>query len=283
MRGSVRVVVVVVVLAIGLVAATSAQAFKYVDHTTTLTTGGSHTVSAKCPGKQRVLGGGETNDLSAFDDRVALTETFPFDGGDRGRKPDDGWTVSVDLDGTVPVGLTAHAICAKGTAARKLRYRSNAESVDGGQEAVEASCPKRARVVSGGLGSTDPELGWVASTAPADGSDRNGSADDGWEGTIDDYDGPVIATTYAVCAKGKFGRKLKRTSDPEVVEPNTEGVATASCPGKTKVVGGGLESPSPLGSSIFNATGPSGHKAWTGVYDQYAPEVTITAHAICHA
>jgi hypothetical protein len=281
MRG-LRGAVPVVALTCGLAMAPGAQAFKYVDQTTTLTTVGAHTLSAACPGKQRVLGGGLTHDQSGFDDRVAPTRTFPFDDGDRGGKPDDGWTVSVDLDGTVPVELTAHAICTKGAAARKLRYRSEDDSFEAGQHALEASCPKRAKVVSGGLGSTDPELGWIASTAPADGADRNGGADDGWEGVIDNYGGDLVATTYAVCAKGKFGRKLKRTSDAETVEPNTEGIVTADCPGKTKVVGGGLESPSPQGNSIFNATGPLGRKAWTGVYDQYAPSVTVIAHAICH-
>ncbi len=276
--------------AVGLLAAPAgAQAFKDVSETASLTTTDLHTFEVRCPGKQRVLGGGQTND-AGFSGRVAFADTAPFDAGDRDHKPDDGWTVSVDNSsiGTVPVGITAEAICAKGKAAKSLRYRKQTESVDLGNGAVEATCGRRKRVVSGGISSpaasySDGGGGWITSTAPADGPDRNGKLDDAWEGRIDNYtDDELPTTTYAVCAKGKFGRKLKRSSASEVVEQNTEGTATATCPGRTKIVGGGLQTPVSIGDSIFNGTGPLGRNAWIGAFDHYSADVTVTAHAICH-
>lgn len=71
---------------------------------------GAATARAKCPrrGGWRVVGGGS----QGFFQRVVVSA--PFDDGDRGKAPDDGWRVRVlNTPQTDPTALLAHAICVK--------------------------------------------------------------------------------------------------------------------------------------------------------------------------
>lgn len=50
-------------------------------------------ISVNCPRRRHVYGGGAVGDPD-----VSLASSFPIDSDDRGKKPDDGWKVSMDND-----------------------------------------------------------------------------------------------------------------------------------------------------------------------------------------
>src|SRR5687767_4318842 len=66
--------------------------YKYVQHERFIEPGTTKTISAKCPGKTHVVGGG--GESGGGFGETFMSSSFPFDGGDRDSKPDDGWKVT---------------------------------------------------------------------------------------------------------------------------------------------------------------------------------------------
>src|SRR5262245_18122908 len=67
----------------------SSGGFNYVTKSFDLPPGKSKTFKASCPKRHHVLGGGHYNNGLYGD--VISAHSYPYDSGDRGRKPDDGW------------------------------------------------------------------------------------------------------------------------------------------------------------------------------------------------
>jgi hypothetical protein len=83
----------------------------YRSHDVKLRVNHSATAKARCPTGTYVAGGG--NYISGSTEDATMQVTRPFDAGDRGKKPDDGWRVKAfNLRGT-RTELTAYAMCRK--------------------------------------------------------------------------------------------------------------------------------------------------------------------------
>lgn len=76
--------------------------------------GESKTVKAKCRSGEAVINGGFASTLSpvAFAEATWATSTRPFDSGDDGKVPEDGWQVKLQNDGEEASRLNVHALCA---------------------------------------------------------------------------------------------------------------------------------------------------------------------------
>src|SRR5262245_59271143 len=87
-----------------------AGGIRYVSKEVTLKPGKPRTLKAPCPRNTNVLGGGHYNS-GGFGDVVGI-HSYPYDGSDRNRKPDDGW--AAQLRGfTTNHPAVVYATCAK--------------------------------------------------------------------------------------------------------------------------------------------------------------------------
>ena len=83
--------------------------WRYVTKSYGNTQPGNKTLTAKCPRGTHVYGGGHYNNKSFGS--LTAHHSFPWDGADRGNKPDDGWRTRVTIaEALVP---SAYAVCAK--------------------------------------------------------------------------------------------------------------------------------------------------------------------------
>lgn len=77
---------------------------------TPLPTGSNAKATAKCPAGQHITGGGIV--ISGSVSEGFVVSSYPIDGKDKGKAPDDGWRVSgFNNNGAPPKTLTAWAIC----------------------------------------------------------------------------------------------------------------------------------------------------------------------------
>jgi len=151
------------------------------------------TARASCRRRDSVLGGG------FFIVPVLVTEASilaPFDGGDRGSRPDDGWTVHGFNHTGIGSIVGAHAICGRD---KGLSYRSKAAAAPSmlATRSPTARCKGRAHALSGG-GSVGS--GHIVESHPIDGPDRGKAPDDGWQVTLVTAAG-FKTRAFAVCRK----------------------------------------------------------------------------------
>ena len=73
---------------------------------------GASFVSLTCPGRKWHVTGGGVGPNDNRPEQGFIHSTFPIDGSDKGRVPDDGWKVVTSSDNVVPKKFTAYAICA---------------------------------------------------------------------------------------------------------------------------------------------------------------------------
>ncbi len=133
-------------------------------------------------------------------------------------------------------GLAVFVLAAQPAAA--LKYRSDTQPLPNDQSPpLEVFCPDGTDVTGGGVQtsalSEDVEL---SSTLPVD-LDLDLSPDDGWSGSAGNSS-PALEelTVHVICASGTF----KRPSTNKPLPHLGTATATATCPAKTKVTGGGV-------------------------------------------
>jgi hypothetical protein len=150
----------------------------------------SMTVKAPCPAGSSVLGGGfDTN----YNDSRPI-ESAPYDGGDRGRVPDDGWRGRAVVGDTRDFQVTA--ICLKGRAQRRLVYRERTDEATGNLYA-RAKCPDGAAATGGGAAIDGGGSAFINSTYPDD-VNGDGTPEDAWS-TFGHSTSSAALTTFAVC------------------------------------------------------------------------------------
>jgi hypothetical protein len=151
------------------------------------------TLTARCGRRASVTGGGFHSD-SNIDDRVHASA--PFDGGDRGRKPDDGWRVHMTV-AQASREVVATAICRRGKRARKrIAYRSDRHNASGDVNET-AFCPSGAAVLGGG-GSLSGSGGHLNSAYPYAAEDP---PMDSW--SVYTYSAITRTTAaYVICKRG---------------------------------------------------------------------------------
>jgi hypothetical protein len=104
-------------------------------------------VKVECPTRQHVLGGGGAGSGPFGSQR--LVATSPFDSGDDGHVPDDGWRVVVDNTSVDDHKATVYAICAR---LGGLSYVSRGgEALAGARGSKTVSCPKDKVTLGGGV------------------------------------------------------------------------------------------------------------------------------------
>ena len=181
------------------------------------------TESVKCPKGKHVFGGGASADAGS----AVLVASFPFDGHDRDKQPDDGWRVSVDNRDAATTAQVA-AVCA----ARKPTYRTQSfKAVPGDQSTSSALCSHGQHATGGGVDYAPPAGGGlIESTFPGAGRE--------WAVFIDNYGAKrVPATAYATCARGDFTKV-----QGGFFQVPAFGVldGSAGCPGGKQTTGGGV-------------------------------------------
>ena len=120
------------------------------------------TLRAKCHADESVVGGGVFSE-SNLANRIRISA--PFDGPDKGKKPDDGWKVKVlvTLDNR---DTWATAICRRGKQARsKIVYASD-DTTGTGTLSDGVSCPAGATLTGGGFALGGGPGGYLNSAHP---------------------------------------------------------------------------------------------------------------------
>jgi hypothetical protein len=130
------------------------------------------TAKASCPNAASVLGGGISN--RAYPGARVLA-TVPYDDGDKGSKPDDGWRVRTFIGDSRE--LQVFAICKETTG---IVYRSRTGSPTVSATSATVACPNGGSATGGGA-ALSGNAGFVNSTRPADSTDGDSVPDDAWQ------------------------------------------------------------------------------------------------------
>ena len=196
------------------------------------------TVKAKCPAGTHVWAGGHYNS-GGFAEALPR-HSYPYDSGDDGKAPDDGWKVQTSaVEGVV---VQVHATCAK----PKPRYEVGSLPVaPQAQGQTEIECDPQFEAVSGGTrghrdlneSKSGPNIGF------------------GWFVAVDNYSlDPHTIDTFAVCIK----RERFDASQNDEVLPRTQEGQTAACPAGTRIVGGGVGHTGQVQDIAIAASSPQG-------------------------
>ena len=218
------------------------------------------TVTATCPGKAKVVGGGFS------------TSTPQLGGGttpapvvyESRRSAANQWRVSA-LEAHGPGGtVNAYALCEKGAKTPSEVTQSTSLSPLGTdfETNTQATCPGGFKAISGGF-LVPPAIG--ANGGIAIESERVGTSS--WQvGAFKNSQSapPDQMSSFAYCSKEK--RKLTTTTNPVGSTPNTTGSLTSpTCPKKTKLAGIGFNSSlsvvPPVSGLVIYQAAPSGRKA----------------------
>ena len=192
--------------------------------------------SATCPSGTKAIGGG--GDIVGKNTATVISQSFPFDNGDAGKKPDDGWKVTMFSRSASDKSLIGYAICSSSGA---LSYITSSGSIgDGGRTTLYADCPDGTLVTSGGgsLDNADIDQIDIAATKPYDGGDPGDIPDNGWQTTFDNDTGSAQnAKGFAICAgSGTY----VYVSTSTTVASGTQGHLFHDCAPDSNVVGGGV-------------------------------------------
>jgi hypothetical protein len=231
-------------------------------------TSGTQTPSiVRCPGNEVPLGGGVY--VTSTSVLVNVNTSRPLITG-------NGWVGDVNNDSTADSGMTTYAICAD----QPAKYRVVQETTTMGRfDAVlegyaAPQCTGRTVILGGGTDSSSFDL--------HDNINTSQPLSNGWESVqvSTDNENPLpTVTSYAICAKAPLGYNDLASGDISV--PNdTQGQASAYCPGKSVPISGGGE---PSAYEMFAATFyPSGPQSWKAYYNNVSGgDGTIEAFVIC--
>jgi hypothetical protein len=156
---------------------------------------------------------------------------------------------------------SAHAI--------ELTYVSENESVSAGTQSLgddsQANCPAGTRAAGGGIVSSGAyNSSYVNSLYPAEGFDGNDREDDAFRVYLDALQN-VTLTGRAVCVGGPAADKLRYKQERTKVAAGKAKTLRASCPGSSKVTGGGLQNSASFGDAELKTTRPVNRgRAWEG-------------------
>jgi len=249
--------------------------FKYVTKSFDLPPGKPKTFKAPCPKHHHVLGGGHYNNGLYGD--VIGAHSYPYDSGDRGRKPDDGW--AAQLRGfTVSYDVSIYAICAKVLP----EYGQELFSVAplSASSEIGVNCDNAALdLTSGGTRGrvSVREITGYPAGAP-------GTSADVWYGAVANHG--TLGGDYTilnVCT----GLDTARTIVQGTGSPETQQRVAAACPEATpRVVGGSARVFAPQFNTAIAASRPTpnrdGWEVWIDNYNS-SDGVFIQAYAICSA
>lgn len=128
--------------------------------------------------------------------------SYPIDGNDANRAPDDGWRARVyDTIGGAG-GFTLHAACVRGVRVRSV-VRGPISLFAGSAVNRRVDCGPGEHVVGGGARVTGPaNRSRMVSTFPFDDTDENDVPDDGWQVRVYSLGGlQKKVTVFAICLR----------------------------------------------------------------------------------
>jgi hypothetical protein len=237
--------------------------------------------TAKCPhAKHHVTGGGLRVTGPSEPLELEVGSSLPT-------ARHNGWRGGANNSSAANAQMTTTAICGKG----KLVYKSVKKSIAVDEVSQKkARCPKRTKVIGGGVGAPGDHGVEVAASEPSDGSDHNSKPDDAWFGRESNTStSNTRMTVTAVCAKrGKF----RYVHSARASMPNdTQRTVSASCPGSKHVTGGGIDIKGKSGDLEVNSSfpfdsgdaGSTPDNGWrvTGNNDGSGSTTSVRAFAIC--
>jgi hypothetical protein len=219
----------------------------------------THSATAQCKQRAKAVAGGHqlSDDVQDY-----VAGSYPT--GKRG------WTAG-GLRPTSQIGdeeLTTFVRCLKGA---KVRTKNATATLpDDAAASLTVKCPKGSKVSGGGVAVSPDDPYNIAEPA---GSYPSGKRE--WTAVGEAYDPNVELTAFAKCLKGaKITRRSESLDMPD--DGDTHRV-TATCPKKTKAVGGGIELSEPY-DDYDQGSYPSGKRGWTAAgYDSGI----VTAHVLC--
>ena len=238
-------------------------------------TAGTQTPSiVMCPADEVPLGGGVY--VTSTSVLVNINTSRPLITG-------NGWVGDINNDSSADSGMTTYAICADQPAKYRV-VQETATMIPGGTLVGEADaqCPGKTVVLGGGSDSSSFDL--------LDNINMSQPLSNGWDSmqVSEDQENPLpTVTSYAICAKPPLGYNFVASS--EIPVPNdTQGHASAYCPGKSvPISGGGSAGLTGNGYDdhlMFAATFyPSGPQSWKIYYNNLtgSDSYAIQAYAIC--
>jgi hypothetical protein len=196
------------------------------------------TLVARCPTGTHVWAGGHYN-TGGFGEALPR-HSYPYDSGDAGKAPDDGWKVQISaLEGVV---VRVYATCAD----PKPRYEQGSLPIaPNAQGGTSVDCDQGFEAASGGT-SGNRDLNEVKS-GPDVGF--------GWFVAVDNYSlSPRTIKTFAVCIK----RERLDAADNDEVLPRTQEGHSVECPAGTRIVGGGVGNVGQVTDIAIAASSPLG-------------------------
>lgn len=239
-----------------------------------------------CPRRTQVISGGVQLAGGFTNDEVHIVGSFPFDGRDRGKSPDDGWIGRVNNYSGKELSMRTYAICTRGL---DHEYKSGSNLLSASVASVEfrAFCDEGDEVVGGGASiSGRSALFHMAYSTPADDVDADLLRNDGWEVSITNRSGvEQIAKIFVICTTTNLSHRS--VTDAAPVTGNFAVLASA-CAADRILVGGGVqieasEDEFMVGTRSFH--GPddttSTDDGWAGYSSVATDPVDMTVTAIC--
>ena len=206
----------------------SAGGFKYVSKAfelprSTSQDGKFKRYKAKCPRGTSVVGGGERND-SSFD-QVRMAQTYPIDDGDKNKKPEDGWGVLLQNVADAKHQGDVFAICGK---ARAVYVSENLDVAGGNQDQDDINCPEGLSTSMGGI--RGHRLLFQNAGAPI-GSEYFSYYADNYDSVTRTVKGTAICVPYET--------QYASFQGADTVPARSRSLREAECPAGTHVIGGG--------------------------------------------
>jgi len=236
--------------------------------------------TASCPKRTRALGGG----FAAPAPRTG-TSAIVFESQKVGQR---GWRASAQLSQAAPfdpVTIAVEVYCRAGAPATTT-VTSTVPTVEAAPlhmngPATSAPCPSNLRLTGGGF-STPPPLSLSGAANSVRRSEPTGNS---WTSEVESDNAPSSLTSFAYCAKRKASPPSSpvATTVPGVNPAPTSTSATATCPGKRTMAGGGFAQTYilTLGGGAFQVyESRRAGKSWTAVSSQGGDSTAITFSSV---
>jgi hypothetical protein len=219
---------------------------------------GTGSIKAECPAGTHVISGG-MGTVNGYGG-LLLLGSFPYDGGDKDKTPDDGWKVEVTNRGGEET--EADALCSP----QKFQYADEDFKFPRFNDGTgTVACPKDTHIISGG-----GDAGTLIGLLPGDGKDSDKAPDDKFTvHTESGATGKTKGTAWAVCGKTKV--KYVTTKTGPIGTHEEGGEFDAECPSGSNVLGGGAGMNVDHRDGAINSLFPrvDSIQAWGAYLDNY--------------
>lgn len=208
-------------------------------------------VTATCPGRSFVLGGGAFFNGAATEGPLASSSPIPVSGTDLGR----GFAARIHNFEQTPQDFAVTAICASGGNVNVVYVRQTVTVPAFKAGSISAQCPVGKSLTGGGAFFDAPDLGQLNSSSgyPSGG----GATPIGWFASVNnDTEAPHELVVTAICLSGIDVRYVDGSA---TINARSTNIATVACPTGTKLLGGGASlAGAPVSTGYLSTSTPIG-------------------------